>query len=536
MLSPWWRDAVFYEVYVRSFQDSDGDGVGDLAGIRRRLPYLADLGVDALWLTPFYPSPQADHGYDVADYLDVDPRFGTLADFDALLSAAHDLRIRVVVDVVPNHTSDRHPWFQAALAAGPGSPARARYIFRDGRGAHGQLPPNNWPSVFGGRAWTRVPDGQWYLHLFAPEQPDLDWRHPDVAPEFERILRFWLDRGVDGFRIDVAHGLFKDVALPDLPPGDAPDLMALDIPRTPMWNQPEVHGVYRQWRALVDSYGGDRVLVGEVWLGDAREQARYLGADRLHLAFNFRLLHEPWRAAGLRRAIDRSVHALGDAGVPSTWVLSNHDVVRHLTRYGEGSLGVRRARAAVLLLLALPGAVFLYQGEELGLPEVDLPAHVRQDPEFFRTNGAKLGRDGSRVPMPWAGDRPPYGFSEPRADTWLPMPEDWAARTAQAQAGDPHSVLELYRRALALRHEQRALGDGPMHWLPAPDDALVFQRPQVDGGHGLVCAVNLGSAPLPLPDGDVLLASEDLRRRAELPPDAAAWVRVASRPAPSTSR
>jgi alpha-glucosidase len=520
--SAWWRNAVFYEIYVRSFADGDGDGVGDLPGIRSRLRHVADLGVDALWLTPFYPSPQADHGYDVADYCDVDPLFGTLDDFDGLLSDAHALGLKVTIDIVPNHTSNQHPWFLQAVADGPGAPSRERYFFRPPRG---ERPPNNWRSTFGGSAWTTAGDGECYLHLFAPEQPDLNWRHPDVAREFERILRFWLDRGVDGFRIDVAHGLFKAPGLPDQHSDLPPDLMAETAPDTPMWNQPEVHEVYRDWRRIADGYPGGRPFVGEVWLGDPWAQAAYVRPDELELTFNFRLLKSPWQAGTMRTAIDRSLVALGAVGAPSTWVLSNHDVQRHVTRYGGGTVGLRRARAALLLVLSLPGPVFLYAGEELGLPEADVPDDAKQDPQWRRSHGTKPSRDGCRVPLPWSGRESPYGFSAPGVRPWLPMPASWADLAAATQASDPGSTLCLYRDALRHRAAEAALRDGgPLRWLDSPADTLVHARRSGDAA--LVCAVNLGEAPTRLPDGEIVLASEPLPEPGWLPPDAAAWVRV----------
>jgi alpha-glucosidase len=496
--TPWWRDAVIYQVYIRSFADGDGDGMGDLSGLRVRLPYISELGVDAVWLNPFYPSPQADAGYDVADYRDVDPRFGTMADFDAVMSVAHELGLRVIVDLVPNHTSDQHEWFQAALAAEPGSRERARYIFRDGRGRTGERPPNNWQSNFGGSAWTRVTErdghpGQWYLHLFAPEQPDLDWMNAEVREEFDSILRYWLDRGVDGFRIDVAHGLAKDPALRDLAKqrtsGPA-------VEGHPHWDVDEVHDVYRAWRRVTDEYDHDPTFVGEVWVQSLRRLARYLRPDELHTAFNFNFLLAPWDPKAMREVIDETIEILGEVGAPPTWVLSNHDVVRHVTRYGGGRLGIERARAAALLMLALPGGAYVYQGEELGLAEItELPDELRQDPVFLRTNGARLGRDGCRVPLPWSGDAPPFGFSANGADPWLPQPPAWAALTAERQALDEDSMLTLYRTALRLRRELPALGEGRLEWLDASDDdVLAFARPP-----GFVCVVNFGAAPIAVP-------------------------------------
>jgi alpha-glucosidase len=517
--SPWWRTAVFYEIYVRSFADAGGSGVGDLRGIHDRLDQLADLGVDALWLTPFYPSPMADHGYDVADPRDVDPMFGTLADFDDLLAAAHERGLRLTVDIVPNHYSSAHPWFVEALAAPPGSAARERFMFRDGRGAGGAEPPTNWQSTFGGPAWTRVPDGQWYLHLFTPEQPDLNWRNPEVGDDMERTLRFWLDRGVDGFRIDVAHGLFKAVDLPDNPSGLEPDLMSESAEPTGMWNQPEVHDVYRRWRAVCDSYAHSPMLVGEVWIGDAAEQARYVRPDELHLVFNFRLLFSGWDSAEMREAIEASTHELRAVGAASTWVLSNHDVVRHPTRYGGGAVGHRRARAALLLILALPGAVFAYQGEELGLEEVELPDEALQDPIWESSGHTERGRDGCRVPLPWSGEVPPYGFTT--ADhTWLPQPVDWAPLTVQAQHDDDASMLCFYRSALAQR--PRTLDTAaPLTWNRR-DGVLDLT---VAGAPGVRCVVNLGAEGVELPAGEVLFAS-DAVIGGRLPPDTAAWLSV----------
>jgi alpha-glucosidase len=526
--TPWWRDAVIYQVYVRSFADSDGDGFGDIPGVRSRLPYVRDLGVDAIWLNPFYPSPQADAGYDVADYRDVDPKFGTLADVDALVAEAHALGLRVIIDLVPNHTSSEHAWFRAACAAAPGSPERARYLFRNGQGPHGDEPPNDWLSNFGGPAWSRLTtaDGtpeQWYLHLFAPEQPDLDWTNPEVRAEFESILRFWLDRGIDGFRIDVAHGLAKDPAMPDLAgryPTSGPAREG-----HPHWDQDEVHEVYRAWRRVSNSYPGERTFVAEAWVHTPEQLARYLRPDELHTAFNFNFLLAPWDAPAMRAAIDQSMHALGRVGAPATWVLSNHDVTRHVTRYGDGELGTRRARAATLLVLALPGGAYVYQGEELGLPEVtDLPDAVRQDPTFFRTGGAERGRDGCRVPLPWSGDAPPFGNGPSGSRPWLPQPADWAKLTVERQAADPASMLTLYRTALHLRRELPALGDGDLAWVEHGDtQVLAFRREP-----GFLCVVNAGDKPISVSEAlvgnrEVVLASAPLDTPGSIPPATAVW-------------
>lgn len=531
--APWWRSAVIYQIYPRSFADSDGDGIGDLPGIRARLPYLRQLGVDALWISPFYPSPMADAGYDVSDYRDVEPAFGGLADADALIAEAHELGIRVIIDLVPNHTSDEHEWFRAALASEPGSRERARYLFREGRGAHGEIPPNDWISNFGGAAWTRVTEtGQWYLHLFDSKQPDLDWTNPEVVEEFESILRFWLDRGVDGFRIDVAHGLAKDPEMPDLQGDWATGGPAVE--GHPHWDRDEVHDVYRGWRRVTDAYDGDRVFVGEVWVQTPERLARYLRSDELHTAFNFTYLLASWDAKSLRTAIDDSIDALSAVGAPATWVLSNHDVVRHVTRYGDGSgrsghdadQGTRRARAATLLTLALPGGAYVYQGEELGLPEVvDLPAEVRQDPAFLRTAGEDGMRDGCRVPIPWSGDAPPFGFGPGSGQPWLPQPADWAALTVEKQLADPSSMLALYRSALELRHDRTEFGDGTMAWIDTDGQMLAFRRDP-----GFVCVVNVGGEPAAPPDavrdGALLLSSDPLEPDGSLPGATSAWYAV----------
>jgi alpha-glucosidase len=514
----WWRDAVFYQVYIRSFADGTGDGVGDLAGIRSRLPHLAELGVDALWITPFYPSPMADHGYDVADPRNVEPTFGDLAEFDALLADAHRLGLRVTVDLVPNHSSSRHAWFQEALAAEPGSPARARYLFRNGRGPAGEEPPNNWPSVFGGPAWTRVPDGQWYLHLFAPEQPDLDFSNPEVVEDLRTTMRFWLDRGVDGFRIDVAHGMAKPEGLPDMEPAEDTGLLDDHGPGDLRFDQDGVHAVHRAIRQVLDEYP-DRMAVGEVWVHDDDRLARYLRDDELQLAFNFNLLMAEWDIDALRAAVDHSLATVSGTPAPACWVLSNHDRPRHVTRYGGGAVGTARARAAALLQLALPGAAYLYNGDELGMPDVQLPDEVLQDPVWERSGHTVRGRDACRIPMPWSGDEPPYGFST-TADTWLPMPAGWAPLTVEAQAGDPRSMLSLYRTALALRASSSAFAGEALQWVPAPDGCLAFRRTG-----GLVCLLNLSRAAVPLPEGRVLLASADVAG-GKLPSDAAVWLQA----------
>lgn len=519
----WWRNAVVYQVYVRSFADSDGDGIGDLPGITSRLPHLAELGVDALWITPFYTSPQHDHGYDVADYMDVDPLFGKLSDADDLIARAHELGLRVVVDIVPNHTSSEHAWFQAALAAGPGSPERARYLFRDA--PEGEL-PNNWGSVFGGPAWTQVDDGQWYLHLFDSTQPDLDWRNPEVPAMFEDVLRFWLDRGVDGFRIDVAHGLFKVESLRDqeVEGDERPSsgqvntdhsMVSLDLKDEPMWDQPEVHDVYRSWHKLLDEAGPDKMAVAEAWTQTPESMAAFVRPDELDQAFNFAWLLTDWSAEAFAKVITDTLAAVEPVGASPTWVLSNHDVVRHTTRYGGGTQGLARARAATLTMLSLPGSSYLYQGEELGLEQVDVAPEDRQDPSFLRTG--EVGRDGCRVPIPWGGTQAPYAFGPGTAQPWIPQPADWAGLTVEAQAADPTSTLAFYRDALRVRADFAWTAGDKVELLDLGTDVLAFRRGP------LTVALNCGTAPIELPEGEVLMTSGPVD--GTLPPDTAAWLR-----------
>ncbi|MCV7078538.1 glycoside hydrolase family 13 protein [Mycobacterium szulgai] len=515
----WWQSAVFYQVYPRSFADSNGDGVGDLDGLAGRLDHLVRLGVDAIWINPVTVSPMADHGYDVSDPRDIDPLFGGMAAFERLIAAAHQRGIKVTMDVVPNHTSSAHPWFRAALAAGPGTEARDRYFFRDGRGPGGLLPPNNWESVFGGPAWTRVfePDGspgQWYLHLFDAEQPDLNWDNTEVFDDFEKTLRFWLERGVDGFRIDVAHGMAKPPGLPDSQ--DMSEVLR-HTDDDPRFNRPHVHAIHRDIRAVIDDYPG-AVTVGEVWVTDNARWAEYVRPDELHLGFNFRLARTDFDAAEIHDAVQNSVEAAALEDATPTWTLANHDVGREVTRYGDGEIGLRRARAMAMLMLALPGAVFIYNGQELGLPDVDLPDEVLQDPTWERSGHTERGRDRCRVPLPWSGDTPPFGFSS-CAQTWLPMPADWSALTVEKQLGDPSSMLTFFRRALRLRRERAEFDGSEIDWLSANGDALIFRR----GGGGLVCALNAGQRPMALPAGELLLASEPLTN-GKLAPDSAAWL------------
>jgi alpha-glucosidase len=535
----WWRSAVVYQIYIRSFADGDGDGTGDIAGVRSRLGYLRDLGVDAIWFTPWYTSPLADGGYDVADYRTINPSFGELAEAEALIREALELGIRTIIDVVPNHVSDQHPWFQAALAAGPGSPERERFWFRDGRGPNGDDIPTHWVSDFQGETWTRTtnPDGtpgEWYLHLFTPEQPDLNWHHPDVRREFEDVLRFWFDRGVAGVRIDSAALLVKDENLPEVPENPLPG-------QHPTVDRDELHDIYRGWRAVADSYPGTRSLVGEIWLPDIERFAKYLRPDELHTAFNFDFMARPWDAANLRASIDATLAAHAPVGAPSTWVLSNHDVTRTVTRYGREDssfaftakrfgiptdleLGTRRARAAALLTASLPGSLYIYQGDELGLPEVeDLPAGLIQDPMHFRSNGVDPGRDGCRVPLPWRGTGTGLGFGpEGAAEPWLPQPTSWAHLTVEEQESDQGSMLRLYREALRIRRRIPAMTESDFAWVDAGDDVLSFSR-----GPGFLSVTNLSDSPIELPDHDSILLSSMQLVSGRLPPDSCVWLRTA---------
>ncbi|WP_246055404.1 glycoside hydrolase family 13 protein [Glutamicibacter uratoxydans] len=521
----WWRSSVIYQIYPRSFADSNGDGMGDLPGMTQRLDSLAALGVDAIWLSPFFASPQKDAGYDVSDYCDVDPLFGTLEDYDRLVARAHELGLRVIVDLVPNHCSDKHPWFQEALASDPGSPERDRFIFRD---APESGYPNNWDSVFGGPMWTQTtnPDGtpgQMYLHIFDSSQPDFNWHNEDVRAMFRDVLRFWLDRGTDGFRVDVAHGLIKAEGLPDFTPDPTAASMGGTEELAPWWGQDGVHEIYRDWRTVLDEYDGERVLCAEAWVNPLSLMAKWVRSDEMHQAFNFPYLSCGFDAAQIRYTIDESLREFAAVGAPSTWVLSNHDVVRHATRLaltdenpqGEGigpktpnlpdpAVGLRRARAASALMLALPGGAYIYQGEELGLPEVaELPDEARQDPTWFRTNGERYGRDGCRVPIPWEADSPAAGFSSTGA-SWLPQPEYWAGYARDAQQQDPGSTLNLYTALLALRREH-ALGAGALAWLESESEqVLMFSNSSV------IMVANFSPEAQPLPErlrGSVQLAS-----------------------------
>jgi alpha-glucosidase len=534
----WWRQAVVYQVYPRSFADADGDGIGDLKGITSRIAYLVSLNIDAVWLSPFYPSELVDGGYDVDDYRDVDPRLGTLADFDELATALHTAGIKLIVDIVPNHTSNRHQWFQQALASQKGSPARNRYIFRDGAGQDGSQPPTDWLSMFGGPAWTQVADGQWYLHLFAPEQPDLNWDNREVRDDFLTTLRFWANRGADGFRVDVAHGLSKNLVEPLVALAHMPDT-ALPDGTHPLWDRDEVQDIYREWRQVFNEYDPPRTAVAEAWVHPSRRH-RYTSPEGLGQAFNFDLLDADWNLEQYRTVITEHLVEANETGASSTWVLSNHDVVRHPTRYGlpahtaghrsqaqawllsngttelDRGLGLRRARAATLLMLALPGSAYLYQGEELGLHEVgDLPAEVLQDPVFGRTGGAEKGRDGCRVPLPWTVGGASFGFGDDGAH--LPQPAWFGSYSVQAQEQEPTSTLRFYRQALSLRRKLRT-GE-QLEWVDAANESVLhLARPQ-----GWQSITNFGSESVALPPGTVAITSGPLDGD-NLPADTTAWI------------
>ena len=534
----WWRTGVVYQVYVRSFADGNGDGTGDIAGLRQRLGYLSKLGVDALWMNPWYASPLRDGGYDVADYRRIDDRFGTTEEVEALIAEAHELGIRIIADLVPNHTSSDHVWFQEALKAAPGSPERDRYMFRKGKGDNGELPPTNWTAVFGGSAWEPVGDGWWYLHLFDVSQPDLNWENEEVRAEFDSVFRFWLERGIDGFRIDVAHGMIKDPTFPDVERVGA-ILESETTANHPFWDRDGVHEINRRWRSILDEYE-DRMMVAEAWVAP-ESLPLYLRPDEYHQSFNFDLLGAEWGAEEFTRVIGVAVAAAEEIGAASTWVLSNHDVMRHATRYGlaKGSawrkwpvtgpvealdveLGQRRARAACLITMSLPGSTYVYQGEELGLPEVwDLPEEVLDDPTWERSGHAEKGRDGCRVPIPWTRSGPSFGFGD--VEPWLPQPESFGAMSAEAEQGDPSSMLELYRAAIAAR-KTHLIDDQSFEMLDLGPDVLAYRRGV------LQVVVNMGSTPIPLPAGEVLLtsfdSSEALSGGGQLPSDSAVWLAV----------
>lgn len=540
----WWRSAVIYQIYPRSFADGNGDGMGDIPGITSRLASLAELGVDAIWSSPFFKSPQKDAGYDVSDYRDIDPLFGTLADFDNLVAKAQQHGIRIIVDLVPNHSSSAHPWFLEALAAPKNSEARNRYMFRDGRGESGELPPNNWQSVFGGNAWTQVPDGQWYLHIFDSSQPDFNWENHEVREEFESVLRFWLDRGAAGFRIDVAHGMIKAEGLPDviannstMGGGDMAKPKDRETPH-PFWGQEGVHEINRQWRKVLDEYQ-DRAMCAEAWVMPLSRMAKWVRNDEYHQTFNFGYLETPWDREKLEKVVDDSLREFGAVGAPSTWVLSNHDVIRHATRLsydviprqGDGigpdyeqpntARGLRRARAATAFMLGLPGGAYIYQGEELGLPEhTTLEGEYREDPTYFRTNGERVGRDGCRVPIPWESDQPAFGFSA-SGKSWLPQPQSYGDYSRDLQVGVAGSTLELYKALLSNR-KKFALGHGDFAWSDdhSGDTSLGYVN------SGILVLANFDGEDIPLPSGEILLSTQNDLNTGLLEHDQVVWIKL----------
>ena len=558
----WWRTSVIYQIYPRSFADGNGDGMGDLQGVTSRLESLSELGVDAIWFSPFFKSPQKDAGYDVSDYKDIDPLFGNLADFDALVAKAKTLGLRIIVDLVPNHSSDQHVWFQAALKAAPGSTERNRYMFRDGKGENGELPPNNWESVFGGQAWTRIIEadgklGQWYLHIFDSTQPDFNWENEEVREEFDSVLRFWLDRGASGFRIDVAHGMIKVAGLPDvvhhsstMSGQDSPDdvktqesedelISRLEI-ENPFWGQPGVHTINKRFRKILDEYD-ERVMCGEAWVHPISRMARWVRPGEYHQTFNFGYLETPWNKEKLQAVVTESLNAFGAVDAPSTWVLSNHDVIRHATRMGYDEIprqgdgvgpnyqqpdeakGQRRARAASAFMLGLPGGAYIYQGEELGLPEhTTLENKYREDPTFFRTNGERVGRDGCRVPLPWeAGANDSNGFST-TGKSWLPQPGSYRRYARSAQEGVAGSTLELYKALLKAR-KQFDMGNGEFRWAPEfmDESSLAYIN------NGILVLSNFNGDPVIIPAGEILATTQhDLTIEGELEHDHTVWIKL----------
>jgi alpha-glucosidase len=513
----WWNEAVIYQIYPRSFQDSNGDGEGDLKGIISRLEYVRDLGVDAIWLSPFYTSPNKDGGYDVADPRNVDPRFGSLDDAKELFDKAHALGLRVVVDIVPNHFSTEHLWFKEALNSPKGSAARNRFHFYDGKDA--TTPPNNWISLFGGPAWTQIDDGQWYLHLFDSSQPDLNWENPEVMADFEKTIRFWLDLGADGFRIDVAHGLAKENIHQDhYDPQGLSDALRLDVlmevekrnaflANIPFFDRDGVHKIYKEWRKIFDSYGSrDIMAVAEVWVHPPKRATLYVRPDELHQFFNFDVMNAPFDAAFLYKSIADMLSLVNEQSAWPTWCLSNHDCERVASRIGEDA-----ARAMALFILGLPGSAYIYNGQELGLPSGQMADSDRQDPIYFRTNGKQLGRDGARVPLPWSGDKAPFGFTTGKP--WLPLQDAWKKFTVESESADPNSSLNLYRQALKIRRE-KIVGSGTIKWIKT-DGVLSYQRGSLE------VRINISDKPVPI-DGQIILASHQIE--SELPPKAAVWL------------
>lgn len=550
----WWEDLVAYQIYVRSFGDGNGDGIGDLAGIADRMDYLSDLGVEALWLTPIYPSPQFDHGYDVADFTAINADYGTFDDFSRLIKEAQARDIKVVMDLVVNHLSTDHRWFQDALSSAPGSPERERFYFEDGRDG-GESPPNNWISWFGGSAWRRVVEadgtpGQWYLCLFTPQQADLRWTNPEIGEMFAEVMEFWADLGVDGYRVDAPIVSGKEPSLADMPVE-----FTESIPKArhnPMVvHRPELAANLAALRAGADRYNEahpDRnlFLVGETFTPSLEVLARYVGDDRFHQTFDFDLLLAPWNRQHWLDRISGAITELADLGKPIAWALNNHDAQRIVTRLGRAdaaeldvsgdnlvnstaevdeTLGTRRARAVALISTVLFGALYLYQGEELGLPDGDMPDEARQDPVFHQSNGQEVGRDGCRVPLPWdPASGANVGFSPTgAAPAWLPQQEDWAERAASVQAQDPDSMLNLYRRALA---ERRGFRDTEFSILDAADFVDAPDQVLALGRGDLIVLTNFADQPVNLTADLQLVLASSAGTFPVLPDNSSAWFRT----------
>ncbi|CAN2169377.1 AmyA Glycosidases [Candidatus Nanopelagicaceae bacterium] len=552
----WWRQAVIYQIYPRSFKDSNGDGIGDIKGITSQIDYLSSLNVDAVWLSPFYPSALADGGYDVDDYRDVDPKLGSLADFDEMLSKLHEVGIRVFVDIVPNHSSNRHEWFKEAIAAEPGSAARNRYIFRDGKGPNGELPPTNWPSHFAPSAWSHESTqggkfNQWYCHLFAPEQPDFNWDNREIEDDFLKTLKFWADRGVDGFRIDVAHALKKDLSEPLKDQARYPDLVNRKPDENILFDRDEVHEIYKEWRQLFNQYDPPRVAVAESYV-PADRLALYASPEELGQAFNFELLNANFNAHEYKTVVDRAFKQAQSIGSSTTWCLNNHDQMRPATKYGllptvdqirwknsagttspiDAELGLRSAIAASMFIMALPGCTYIYQGEELGLQEVlGIPEDQIQDPQYLRNHKVDVGRDGCRVPLPWTATGPSYGFGT--GGSHLPQPQWFSEWSIEGESKDSESPLSIFRKALALRKELVAPEE--MTWHETGNlHVLHFSRP--NGWH---CITNFGRGHFDLTGkGEILHASGPLSEAGiylvhgvetsgnDLPPATTVWLRA----------
>jgi alpha-glucosidase len=533
----WWHQAVLYEVFLRSFADANDDGVGDIAGLISRLPYIKDLGVDAIWISPWYVSPMLDSGYDVSNYFDIDPLFGSLEDVKNLIDASHELGLRVVLDMVANHCSSQHPWFQAALASPEGSKERDWFYFKDGKGGSGEEPPNDWKTIFGGSAWTRTQNldgtpGQWYFHLFDSSQPDLNWKNEEVLKRFDDILRFWFDRGVDGLRLDAVSGIGKDDDYRDV--GFAPDdLYRPDIwGPVPFFDAEGVHDVLRRWRHLAQEYPTEKFLVGEVVVRDVDRLARYMRRDEIQSTLSFDLCKIVWNADAFRRMINTLQSACLEGRSWITWTLASHDEKRTVSRYSQDGpaegvladvtpIGHERARAAYMLALALPGSACIYQGEELGLWEVtDIPKDRLRDPIYFRTGKQELGRDGCRVPLPWGTKGPSLGFSTSH-ESWLPQPKGWAKVSVAAQLDDATSTLNFFRSLLAFRSTIFDNDEWAITWEPSPTGVLVLRR-----GSDFVCVVNFSGEPFRIGEHEeVLVSSSPLTDGRVVVVNNGAWLR-----------